>query len=77
MMYRCLALAAVLLTALLQIGCTLAPTLLGIARLLVKNDATTPTRPVWQMEPAIPQTPTPTLPDLSAADPRATVAAAR
>lgn len=77
MMYRCLALTAVLLTALLQTGCTLAPTLLGIARLLVKNDTAAPTRPVWQMEPEIPQTPAPTLPDLGAADPRSTVAAAR
>ena len=75
-MYPRLALAVVLLMALLQTSCTLAPTALGIMSLLVKNEAA-PVRPVWQMEPVIPQTPAPTLPDLGAADPRATVAAAR
>lgn len=44
--------------------------------LLVKNDAKLGP-PVWQMESEIPQISTPTLPDLSAADPHATVAAAR
>jgi hypothetical protein len=77
MMCRWIALAAVLFTALLQTGCTLAPTALGIARLLVRNDAAVPAGPVWQMEPAIPETPAPALPDLRAADPRATVASAR
>lgn len=77
MMYRCVALAAALFTALLQTSCTLAPTALGIMKLLlIKNDAQLGP-PVWQMEPEIPQTPTPTLPDLSTADPRATVADAR
>lgn len=76
MMHRCLALAALLWVALLQTGCTLAPTALGIMTLLVKNDAKLGP-PVWQMEQEVPQTPAPTLPDLSTADPHATVAAAR
>jgi hypothetical protein len=77
MMYRRLALVAVLLAALLQTSCTLAPTLLGVAKLLlIKNDAQIGP-PVWQMETEIPRTPTPTLPDLSTADPHKTVADAR
>ena len=76
MMYRYLALTAVLLAALLQTGCILAPTILGSFMLFGKNDAVPP-KPLWQMEPPIPQTPAPSLPDLNAADPRATVAAAR
>ncbi|MBI5685230.1 MAG: hypothetical protein HZC54_09115 [Verrucomicrobia bacterium] len=77
MMYRCVALAAALFTALLQSSCTLAPTALGIMKLLlIKNDAPIGP-PVWQLEPEIPQPPAPTLPDLSAADPHKTVADAR
>jgi hypothetical protein len=63
--------------ALLQTGCTLAPSILGVARLLVKNgDSATP-KPVWQMEPEIPSKSSPALPDLSAPDPHKTIAAAR
>lgn len=77
MMYRCVVLAAALLMALLQTGCTLAPSILGVARLLVKNGDPAPSKPVWQMEPEIPSKPAPALPDLSAPDPHKTIAAAR
>jgi hypothetical protein len=77
MMYRCLALAAALLAALLQTGCTFAPTALGIMKLLLIQNDTRPAPPVWHREPEIPQTPPPTLPDLTTADPHKTVADAR
>jgi hypothetical protein len=76
MMYRCLALATVLVVALLQTGCVLAPSILGSFMLFAKNDAAPP-KPLWQVELSTPQTPAPSLPNLNAADPRATVAAAR
>ncbi len=76
MMYRCLALTVVLLAALFQTGCILAPTILGSFMLFGKNDAVPP-HPLWQMEPPVSQTPAPSLPDLNVADPRATVAVAR
>jgi hypothetical protein len=76
MMYRCLALAAVVVMALLQTGCILAPSILGTYMLFAENN-NTPSQPVWQMEPPVKPTSEPSLPNLSTADPHATVAAAR
>ncbi len=67
MMYRCLILAAVLVVALLQNGCILAPTILGSYMLFAENP-TAPSKPVWQMEPPVVQTPAPSLPDLNPAN---------
>lgn len=77
MMCRCVALAAALFAALLQTSCTLAPTALGIMKLLLIQNDTRPAPPLWRVEPEIPQPSSPTLPDLSKADPRKTVADAR
>jgi hypothetical protein len=74
MIVRCIVLAALLMMALFQTSC--AVTGLDILMLLIKNDAT-PAKPLWQQEPVIVQTASPSLPDLKTADPRSVVAAVR
>jgi hypothetical protein len=76
-MFRCIALAALLMMALLQTSCTV--TGLDILQwILLKNDATPP-KPLWKEEPVmVGQASAPDrLPDLQKADPKSLVAAAR
>lgn len=56
--------------ALTMTGCTIAPTILGVASLFVDNK--TPSPPVWRIQPVeASPLPSPSLPDLSAVEQRA------